>query len=360
MDHDFHLRGREAAVPKCSMPSDISPRTLPKVEMHVHLEGSVQPATLLRLARKHGVSLPVTTVEEVEHLYDYTTFLHFLEVYQICGRCLLTAEDFAEITYEFLANQAAQNVRYSEVMVSLADHLIRDIDAGTVLAGIFEGQRRGESDFGTRMQIVLDAGRQWPELVTETSRIAAQYAGRGVMGFGIGGDEANFPPELFADDFRRAREAGLHCTAHAGEAAGAESMWGAIRDLGAERLGHGVHAHDDPALLAHLRETQLPIDMCPVSNVKTGAVASLADHPVRRYVEEGLLITVNSDDPPMFGTSISHEYEVLSRDLGFSTEELQRLALNGIRASFLSDAEKLLLEEEFRQEFAVLWDETGA
>jgi adenosine deaminase len=201
------------------------------------------------------------------------------------------------------------------------------------------------------MAIILDAGRQWPELVTEVSKVAVAYAKRGVLGFGIGGDEANFPPELFEADFVRAREAGLRRTVHAGEAAGAESMWGAIRVLGAERLGHGVHAHDDPALLRYLRETQLPIDMCPVSNVKTGAVPSIEAHPIRRYVDEGLLVTVNSDDPPMFGTSISNEYRVLAEQLGFAPAELQQLSLNGIRASFLEDEEKAHLEADFRARF---------
>lgn len=324
---------------------------LPKVELHVHLEGSMQPATLLRLARKHGVELPVKTEEEAASLYAYSTFLHFLEIYGICGRCLQTSEDFAEITYEFLANQAAQNVRYSEVMVSLADHLLRGLDAATVLDGVFEGRRRGESEFDTRMEIILDAGRQWPELVTETSKVAVAYAGRGVLGFGIGGDEANFPPELFADDFARARAAGLRCTAHAGEVAGAASMWGAIRVLRAERLGHGVHAHDDPALFAYLKETQLPIDMNPVSNSKTGAVPDISAHPIRQYFDAGLLVTVNSDDPPMFGTSITREYAVLAETLGFSEPELRRLSLNGIRASFLPADEKARMTASFQAAF---------
>lgn len=310
----------------------------------------MRPATLLRLSRKHNISLPVRTIQETERLYDYTDFLHFLEIYQLCGRCLRTMEDFAEITYEFLQGQAEQHVRYSEVMVSLADHMIRGLDPDEVLRGIFEGQRRGEVDFPTRMHIILDAGRQWPDLVEEVSKIAVRYAGRGVLGFGIGGDEANFPPEMFQTAFARARESGLRRTAHAGEVAGAESMWGAIR-VGAERLGHGVHAHDDPKLLQYLRDTRLPIDMCPVSNVKTGAVPSLADHPLRRYLREGLLVTVNSDDPPMFGTSITNEYRVLAGDLGMSADDLFQLSLNGIEASFLEPAEKETMTDQFVEEF---------
>jgi len=326
-------------------------QALPKVEMHVHLEGSMQPVTLLQLARKHNVQLPVQTVEETEHLYAYTTFLHFLEVYQLCTACLHTEEDFAEITWEFLRAQAEQNVRYSEVMVSLSDHVIRGIDPDVVMRGVWEGQRRGESDFNTRMQIIIDPGRQWPDLLTEASRVAVRYAGRGVMGFGIGGDEANYPPEMFEADFLRVKEAGLHRTAHAGEAAGAGSMWGALRTLEAERLGHGVHAHDDPELLDHLLKTQIPIDMCPVSNVRTGAVPSVARHPIRQYFDQGLLVTVNSDDPPMFGTSITNEYAVLARELAFTQPELLQLSLNGIRASFLSDAEKQQMEAQFQHEF---------
>ncbi|HEX8919668.1 MAG TPA: adenosine deaminase family protein [Chloroflexota bacterium] len=213
---------------------------LPKVEIHVHLEGSMQPATLLRLGRKHG---------------------------------------------------------------------------------------------------------------EETSRISVHYVGRGLLGFGIGGDEANFPPEMFVDAFSRVKEAGLRCTVHAGEAAGAESMWGVLRALDAERLGHGVHAHDDPALLAYLRDTQTPVDMCPVSNVRTGAVASLQEHPIGRYLREGLLVTLNSDDPPMFGTSITNEYRVLLDELEFDLDQIQQLAINGIRASFLETEQKQQLEREFRQEF---------
>lgn len=322
---------------------------IPKVELHVHLEGSIQPETLLRLAERHDVALPARTVEEMRALYEYTTFLHFLEIYQLCTRVLLTAEDFAEITYEFLQQQEEQNVRYSEVMVSLSDHLIRGVPAETVLEGVFEGQRRGERDFNTHMSVILDPGRQWPEYVTQVSEIAVQYAGNGVIGFGIGGDEANFPPGLFVEDFARVRAAGLHRTAHAGEAAGAESMWGAARLLHAERLGHGVHAHDDPALFEFLREHRIAIDMCPVSNVKTGAVSDIAEHPIRSYLQGGLLVTVNSDDPPMFGTSITNEYRVLRDTLGFSEAELSQLSMNAIEASFLPEEEKRAVRREFER-----------
>ncbi|HZU12463.1 MAG TPA: adenosine deaminase [Chloroflexota bacterium] len=322
-------------------------RRIPKVEMHVHLEGSMQPDTLLRLARKHHVDIGADTVHDVESLYGYTDFLHFLEVYQMSTQVLRDAEDFALITYEFLRNQAAQNVRYSEVMVSLSDHLIRGIDAETVMQGILEGQRRGEHDFKTRMAVILDAGRQWPDLVPQVQQVAARYAGRGVIGFGIGGDEANFPPELFTDEFAAAREAGLRLTCHAGEVAGADSMWGAIA-LGAERLGHGVHAHDDPTLYAELRSRRVALDMCPVSNVRTGAIPTLHAHPIRRYLEDGLLVTVNSDDPPMFGTSIANEYRALAEDLGLERAQIAEIALNGIRASFLPQDEKQRMEAEFR------------
>jgi aminodeoxyfutalosine deaminase len=325
----------------------------PKVELHVHLEGSVQPETLLRLAERHDVALPAQTVEEMRALYDYTTFLHFLKIYQLCTGVLRDAEDFAEITYEFLQQQAAQNVRYSEVMVSLSDHLIRGIPAETVLEGVFDGQRRGERDFGTRMSVILDPGRQWPEYVTVVSHVAVRHAGNGVIGFGIGGDEANFPPDLFVDDFERARAAGLHRTAHAGEAAGVESMWGAVRLLGAERLGHGVHAHEDPELFDYLHEHRIAIDMCPVSNVKTGAVTDIVEHPIRSYLQGGLLVTVNSDDPPMFGTSITNEFQVLRDTLGFTDAELQQLSLNAVEASFLPAPDKRALHCEIEDEFRV-------
>lgn len=335
---------------------EIAARIL-KVELHVHLEGSIQPDTLLRLADRHDVLLPAGTTEEMRRLYQYTTFLHFLEIYQMCTHVLITSEDFAEITYEFLQHQAAQNVRYSEVMVSLSDHLIRGVEAETVLEGVFDGQRRGERDFNTRMSVILDPGRQWPAYVSKVSEVAVRHAGNGVIGFGIGGDEANFPPDLFVDDFARVRAAGLRRTAHAGEAAGAESMWGAVRLLHAERLGHGVHAHDDPALFEHLRDRRIAIDMCPISNVKTGAVSDIDDHPIRQYMEGGLLVTVNSDDPPMFGTSITNEYRVLHGTLGFSERELQQLSLNAVEASFLPQGEKQALRADFESEFERMVEE---
>lgn len=330
-------------------------REMPKVELHVHLEGSIRPATLLTLAEHNGVVLPARDLEGLRHFYRFTDLDHFVRVYFTISGCLKTAEDYSLIAYEFGADMARQHIRYAEVTFTpYTNARISGLPFDEILAGLDEGRARAGEEYGVEYRWVLDVVRSEPETRLEVARLAASAVDRGAVGFGLGGPEQGYPPEWFADAFGVAREAGLHSVPHAGEAAGPESVWGALRTLGAERIGHGVRSVEDAELLAVLRERQVPLEVCPTSNLCLGGYASYEEHPLRRLWDEGLYVTVNSDDPPMFNTDLVAEYQALAQHMGFSADELERLSLNALRASFLPAGRKSELEQEFRAEMGRL------
>lgn len=319
---------------------------LPKVELHVHLEGAIRPQTLAELAAKNHVDLP----DGVDSVYRFADFQGFLDAYMRAAACLCEREDFQRVTYEFLCDEAAQGIRYCEVLLSSMQHLRRDFDFACLMGGVQDGYRQARAEHDIRMGVIFDHGRQFgAEAGMQVLERALATRAYGVIGLSIGGDEEHFPPELFAEMFRRARAAGLHLTAHAGEVRGPESIWGAIRALGVRRIGHGIRAIEDPALVDYLRANGIFLDICPTSNVCTGAVPSLAAHPVRRLFEAGVPITLASDDPAFFHTNLLQEYLLLAEHLGFTRQELWQIALNGVRASFLPPEEKAALEEKLWQ-----------
>ena len=331
-------------------------REMPKVELHVHLEGSIRPATLLTLAQRNGVVLPAQDVDGLREFYRFTDFDHFIQVYYTISGCLQTVDDFSLIAYEFGADMARQNTRYAEVTFTpntSVGHTGLPFDE--ILAGLNEGRQRARADFGVEFRWVLDIVRDNPDSRFQVAEWAINAMDRGVVGFGLGGTETGNPPEWFVDAYAMARQAGLHSVPHAGEVAGPESVWVALRGLKAERIGHGVRSIEDPALVDCLRERQIPLEVCPTSNLCLGIYPSYEAHPVRELWDEGLYITVNSDDPPMFNTDLVGEYEALAEHLGFTAEELEVLSLNALRASFLPAEEKATLEREFLTEFARLW-----
>ena len=328
---------------------------MPKVELHVHLEGSIRPATLLRLARSNGVALPADDLEGLQAFYRFTDFDHFIRVYITVCSCLQQPEDFSLIAYEFGADMARQNVRYAEVTFTPHPHVTNTgLPFDEVLAGINDGRARAAAEFGVEMGWVLDIVRGVPESQVQVAAWAAGAQDRGVVALGLGGPERENPPEDYVRGFDLAREAGLHRVPHAGEVAGPESVWGALRALGAERLGHGVRCIEDPALVEYLREQQVPLEVCPTSNLRLGVYPSYAEHPLRRLWEVGLYVTLNSDDPPMFNTDLVNEYRAASGEMGFAREDLQSLSLAALRASFLPADRKEALERTFRAEFAAL------
>ena len=322
---------------------------MPKVELHVHLEGSIRPQTLAELAERNQVDLPAG----VAAIYNFSDFPGFLEAYMRCAACLCTQEDFERVTYEFLADEAAQGIRYCEAFLSSMQHLQRDFDFECIMRGIQAGYQQARDEYGIRMGVIFDHGRQFGTTAgLEVLERALATRHFGVIGLSIGGDEVNYPPELFAELFRRAREAGLRLTAHAGEVCGPGSVWGAIRTLGVSRVGHGIHAIEDPALLEYLRGGEIYLDICPTSNLRTGAVPSLQAHPVRRLFDAGVPITLSSDDPALFQTNLVEEYLLLAECFSFTREELWQISLNGVRASFLPVEEKATLERDFREALA--------
>jgi adenosine deaminase len=333
-------------------------RAMPKVELHVHLEGAIRPATLLELARRNNVRLPATTLPELRAFYRFTDFAHFIETYGFLINCLRTPDDFALIAEEFGATMAEQQIRYAEITWSPVSHVQRlGLPFGDLLDGVNRGRIVARNKYGVEMRWIVDIVRNsYAHGVDgmETAEMAIEGRGDGVVALGLGGLEQGFGPELFVAPFAHARAHGLHAIPHAGEAVGPESIWGALRLLGAERIGHGIRAIDDPELVTYLRDQRIPLEISPTSNVCTGVVASVADHPIRRLFDAGVIVTVNSDDPPMFNTTLTDEYLLLVREFGFTLDEIEQLALNAVRATLLDNAEQHRMEQEFRAEFVRL------
>lgn len=327
-------------------------RQMPKVELHVHLEGSIRPSTLLALAERNGVDLPAHDLAGLREFYRFTDFDHFIQVYATISSCLQTVRDFALIAYEFGADLARQNIRYAEATFTPHPNVSRTgLSFEEILAGLNEGRARAQADFGVEFGWVLDISRNNVDSRHQVAAWATGAMAGGVVGFGLGGPELGFPPEWFADAYTVAREAGLHSVPHAGEVVGPESVWGALQALQAERIGHGVRCVEDPALVEYLRQRQTPLEICPTSNLCLGVYPSYEAHPIRHLWEQGLYVTVNSDDPPMFNTDLVREYQILADHLGFGAADLERLSLNALRASFLPAFRKASMEQAFVAEF---------
>jgi aminodeoxyfutalosine deaminase len=313
--------------------------SLPKAELHLHLEGSIEPSTLLELRQRHGMD--GASLADVEQLYSYADFAGFLSAFKDVTGHLRTPEDYELITYRLMERLKSQNVLHAEVIVSVGVCLWRKQDFPAIFEGLERGRQRGETDFGVSVLWIFDAIRQFgAEKAQSVVDLAIQFRDRNVVAFGIGGDERAGPPEWFTEVYARAAEAGLHLTAHAGESAGPESIWGAL-NLKAERIGHGLTAGQDAELIEELAERQIPIEICVTSNLRTGCCSDIAQHPVRRYFDQGLMLTLNSDDPAMFRTSLVAEYALVQETFGFTDEHLRELARNSFEASFLPAEKKI-------------------
>lgn len=313
-------------------------RSLPKAELHLHLEGSIEPQTLLQLRKRHRKN---GSLAEVENLYQYQDFNGFLMAFKTVTEDLRDAADYELITYRLMERLKADRVLHAEVYVSVGVCLWRDFDFEPIFEGMERGRERGERDFGVSLLWIFDAVRQFgAEAARKVFDLGVLYRDRGAVGVGIGGDEQKGPPELFRDVYAYAADHGLRLTAHAGENGNAESIWGAL-NLRAERIGHCLAAIDDPELVEELATRQIPVEICLTSNLRTGCCASLEKHPLRKYFDQGMMVTLNTDDPAMFSTSLSHEYQLAQDHFGFSDEHLRELARNSFEASFLPAEKKL-------------------
>ncbi len=332
---------------------------MPKVELHIHLEGSVSPGTYLRLCERNGLRPALDVSEEMEHypLPQPQNFEHFVHIYLAIQHAMRTAEDFALVVYELGRDRAAQNIVYSEVTVTPYTHIWQNkgLHPEAIIEGLEEGRRRVREDFGVELRWILDIPRNLPEpAATWTTDWAIAWQDRGVVALGLGGNEAKAPPEHFATAFARARAAGLHSAPHAGETGGAPSVWGALHALAAERIGHGVRSIEDPLLLVYLKTHQIPLEINLTSNVKLGIYPSLDHHPFPHLWRMGLRLTLNSDDPPLFHTTLTREYVKAVQHYGLTWSDICLLVRNAAQATFLPPTEKDALVRRVDQELAAL------
>jgi len=339
--------------------SEVSPyiRKLPKAELHLHLEGTVEPATLLQLADRHPepFALPansrykevseidLTQPGAIDNLYKYDDFTGFLRAFKTVSEQMRVPEDYELVTYKMMERLHAEGVLHAEVYVSAGILQWRGQLFEPFLEAIEIGRNSGVEDFGISVLWIVDAVRHFgvdavKRVVEDSIRLRKKYPA--VIGIGIGGDEARGPAEQFRAIYSKAKDNGLRLLAHAGESVGPESIWAAL-NIGVERIGHGLNAIADPDLVQELAERQIPIEINISSNLRTGCCRKIEDHPVRRYFDEGLMVTLNSDDPAMFGSWLANEYQIAQDNFGFTDEHLRELARNSFEASFLPAEEKV-------------------
>jgi aminodeoxyfutalosine deaminase len=325
---------------------------MPKAELHVHLEGSVYPETMLDLARKHDVRLPIGDVDAARQWFQFRDFPHFVEIYLSICSVLLDEEDYARISFEQAVRARQENILYQEVTFAPASFIDPRSSAlpDVVLAGLREGRRRAQEELGVTLEFILDPVRtRSEEEVMLLARWCAENLGDGLVGFGLGGIELGNPPDRFADAFAYVSDAGARLSLHAGETDGPHSVWAAL-SVGSERIGHGVTSVLDSDLVQHLADEQVVLEVSPTSNICLGVAPSYADHPMRTLHEAGVPVTVNSDDPPMFSTTLTNEYLVLAEQFDFTLDELEALTLQAVEATFQPVAERNQMVATFQQQ----------
>ena len=323
---------------------------LPKVELHVHLEGSIRPETLLALARRRRVDLPADSVDGLRRWFEFRDFEHFVSIYLKCSECLRDPEDFQLLVRDFVEEQARQNVLYSEAHFTIGTHLMNGRNGGEIRDAVWESIRDGEREHGVRLRLIPDIVRNVPwKWADETLEWALESREHGVVALGLSGFEATHANEPFRDHFETARRAGLHRVAHAGEHAGPESIRSALEVCHAERIGHGVRAAEDPELVERLAADGIPLEICPTSNVHLKVYESLEEHPLPELVEAGCVVTINSDDPPLFNTTLTEEYLRVAEAYDYPPERMAAFSRTALDEAFLDD-------EEDRAELAERWE----
>ncbi len=323
-------------------------RAMPKVEIHVHLEGATGPETVWHMARRNGVDLPADTLDEWRAFYAFRDFDHFVRVYLLASSAMQTPDDYEQMVVDFGAHQAAQHIRYSETYFSPQLHLGRALSAHQIIRALERGAERAEREHATRVRFIADIGRGVDGFLDDVLPFALAGRERGglFLGLGVGGFEKGFDTEPYEPIFADARAAGLRVVAHAGETDGAFRIAQAVDRFGAERIGHGVRLVDDPELMRRIARDQIPLEVSPTSNYRLGVTPTGQPHPIRALVDAGVYVTLNSDDPPMFSTDLNAEYLLLAGQ-GFTWDELWHLNRRTLQASFLPEAEKAVLHSHW-------------
>ncbi|MET9374109.1 adenosine deaminase [Streptomyces sp. NPDC002992] len=320
---------------------------LPKAELHVHHVGSASPRIVAELAARHPDSKVPTDPEALVDYFTFTDFAHFVEVYLSVVDLVRTPEDVRLLTFEIARDMARQNIRYAELTITPYSSTRRGIDERAFMAAIEDARKAAETELGVVLRWCFDIpGEAGLVAAEETARLAVELRPEGLVSFGLGGPEIGVPRPQFKPYFDRAIAAGLRSVPHAGETTGPQTIWDALNELGAERIGHGTSAVQDPELLKYLAERRIALEVCPTSNIATRAVTDLDQHPIKEMVAAGVLVTINSDDPPMFGTDLNNEYAVAARLLELDERGLAALAKNAVEASFLDPAGKARIAAE--------------
>jgi adenosine deaminase len=324
---------------------------MPKAELHFHLEGAIPIPTLWELIEHHGGDPVIKTQDQLTEWFTYSDFAHFMEIWTWMNAFLRTYDDFTFAAEAVARHLVEQNIVYVEAFFSPSDFRRHDLDPRGIARAIRAGLDRVD---GVEVPLIVDLVRdRGPEGTARTLAAIKDVAEEaGVIGIGIGGFEAAHPPEQFEDVYRDARESGFHVTAHAGEEAGPQSVWGALLTLGAERIGHGIRSIEDPALIRYLVEHQVPLEVCPTSNLKTGVVAHWDQHPVARLVDAGVLVTINTDDPAMFDASMAGEYGILEDQFNMDEATLRKLSTAVVDASWADEPTKSRLRTDIEQWWA--------
>ncbi len=321
---------------------------LPKIELHVHLEGAIPNEALFGLVQKYGGDPAVPTVATLVKRFEYKDFPHFIEAWSWKNQFLREYEDFIYIAELTARDMAGQNIRYAEMFFSPSLFVRYGLDVQELTNAVRKGLSFvPEIEVALIADLVRDYG---PESEMTTLQALNEVKDCGVVGIGIGGSEHEYPPEPFETLYREARNMGFCTNAHAGEASGTQSVWGAIKQLRVQRIGHGTCVYKEPELLDYIAENEIPIELCPMSNVRTGVVNSIMEHPIRKYFEYGLIISVNTDDPKMFNTSLANEYHMLVQNCGFTKKDICKIILLGVKSSWMAEEKKNLLIKKFKQE----------
>jgi len=324
----------------------------PKVELHIHLEGGMRLETVRELASKYDPGSAIGSPEWVAKAFDFRSFAGFLEALTpITKFCIRSPRDYERIADELFEDLASQNVKYAEVSFSPTPRL-EYMTFAEMAEAIDLARERAERKGLIKIGLIAGLNRSYgPERAMELVKAAIENRHRGIVGLDLHGDEINWPPELFKESFQLAREEGLGTIAHAGEAVGADSIWGAVKVLGVSRVEHGIQAIGDGSLMEYLRQHKITLDICPTSNIKTGVVASWDEHPIRRLFDAGVKVTVNSDDPLPFQTTITQELKIAVDEFGFTKDEIRQVTLNAVDGSFLPSSEKASIKKEIEQSY---------
>lgn len=325
---------------------------MPKIELHLHLEGAIPLETLFNFIQRDNKEQSIKNLDDLRKKLIYTDFAHFIEMWTWKSTFLKTESDFEEIAYQVLNILSKQNVKYVEAFCSPNEFRRRGLSTQGIIEHLIKGKQKAYHDFGIQSELIVDLTRDYgPKVGMQLLEELMPYLGKGVVGIGLGGNEQSFPTDSYVSIYKEAKRRGFKLTAHAGESVGVNSIWSAIEKLEVERIGHGIRAKEDPRLISLLKKRQIPLEMCVISNLKTGVCKSIENHPIKQYFEQGLMVTVNSDDPTMFNTSINQEYLILAQKLDFTISDLKRLSINSIVASFMSEENKELMKSLFEKEW---------